>query len=273
MNIKYLLVLLAVLLVVVAIRLLGRPKILFTCTTFFDFEKQDRWASFQRAVTQIQTLHPDTAMPDAWLIVNEFSEKPKQDWQSLMSQTYPQMIFVQKTKDQKGQAASLNIILDYLPGFTYWLQWEDSWFPEKPFLQRAYDIMNNSQISQLQFTQLDGKVNWLDIPTERQIRISTPQGSKYVEVKAVPDIRSTLQNNPYEFRSSWRNAWPLFSLLPSINRVSHILPLGKFSTDPALWPIKFEWDYARRWYAAGGRKAVLPDGPVIRKGHVSTYSK
>jgi len=68
-------------------------------------------------------------------------------------------------------------------------------------------------------------------------------------------------------------AWPLYSLLPSINRVRDYLWLGEFSEDPALWPVKFEWDYARRWWARGNKKAVLSDGPVYRPGkHISTYA-
>jgi len=273
MNYRYIFVLVGALVTILVIRQITEPKIIFTCTTFFDFAKMDRWASFQRAITEFYRLNQDVGKITTWLIVNEYSETPKADWAKHMRETFPQMTFIQKNKDQKGQAASLNIVLDHIKPYTYWIQWEDTWFPEHGFLGRAIDIMNNSSVSQLQFTKLNGKVNWLDIPQDRQVRQSTPQGSQYIVVKAVPDIQSTLQNSPYEFRSSWRSSWPLFSLLPSINRVSHLSTLGQFSTDPVLWPVKFEWDYARRWYTAGGKKAVLPDGPVIREGHVSTYSK
>lgn len=264
MNRIYFLVLVLALLAIVCISLLAKKTVLFTCTTFFDFAKQDRWESFQRAIANI---HPAKQI-QGWLIVNEYSDSPKADWAKVMAETYPQMTFIQKTKDQKGQAASLNIILDHIHPYDYWIQWEDSWFPERGFLDRALAIMNGTEITQLQFTKLNGKVNWLDIPMERQLR-----RGEYVEIKAASDIDSFLNKSPYEYKTAWSKSWPLFSLLPSINRVSHIRPLGRFSTDPALWPIKFEWDFARRWYVAGGRKAVLPDGPVIRKGHVSTYAK
>lgn len=243
------------------------PKTIFTCTTYFDFEKQDRWQSFERAIARIHSFD-EARRIQGWLIVNEYSDTPKMDWVELMAIKYPYMTFIQKTKDQKGQAVSLNIILEHIRQYDYWLQWEDSWFAERGFLDRALEIMNGSDVTQLQLTRLNGKVSWLDTPKELQTH-----WCDFIEIKADPDIGRVLDKSTSEFDWSWTRSWPLFSLLPSINRVSHIVPLGSFSTDPALWPVKFEWDFARRWYVAGGKKAVLPDGPVIRheREHVSTW--
>jgi hypothetical protein len=267
MKYRYIFALVIVLIVTLTISHIVRKRTIFTCTTFFDFEKQDRWESFQRCITKIHHYHTFLGI-DHWVIVNEYSATPKQDWVQRMAATYPYMTFIQKSEDQKGQAASLNIILEHIKPYDYWIQWEDSWYPERAFLDRAYMIMNSTNLTQIQFTKLKGTVNWLDIPKERQINHNS-----YIEVKAVADIDTYLDRSPYDYDHKWAKSWPLFSLLPSINRVSHIHSLGTFSTDPVLWPIKFEWDFARHWYRAGGTKAVLPDGPAIRSGHISTYSK
>jgi len=273
MNVRYILVLIAALIVIVFIKHFSEPKVIFTCTTFFDFEKMDRWASFQKAVDTIYLQNP-LNLPHAWFIVNEYSAKPRMDWSALMAKRYPQMTFVQKTLEEKGQAHSLNLILAAVQPYDYWIQWEDSWFPERPFLARALDVMTSTKISQLQITHSRKYVSWLDVPLERQQKQRTWNGTEYVEIKEAPELSEYLGRFAKDYTTDWnKKGWPLFSLQPSLNRVSHIRGLGNFSTDPALWPVKFEWDYGRRWIQAGGTKAVLPDGPVIRPGHVSTYAK
>jgi hypothetical protein len=67
-------------------------------------------------------------------------------------------------------------------------------------------------------------------------------------------------------------AWPLFSLRPSINRVAFGERVGPFNEDPRLWPARFEWDYATRWFNAGATKAVMvPHAAHRQPNHVSTY--
>jgi hypothetical protein len=273
MNGKYVLVLLLVLLLIICIRMYAKPRVIFTCTTFFDFEKMDRWASFQRAISTLHTYDAQN-LPQAWFIVNEYSANPRADWAALMAKTYPQMTFIQKTKEKKGQAHSLNMILEAVKPYDYWIQWEDTWFPERPFLARALDVMRTTQICQLQVTMARRSVSWLNLPESRLRPSRTQNGIPYVEIKADPEIVNYLGRDAHDYVSDWNGpGWPLFSLQPSLNRVSHMRNLAPYSTEPALWPVKFEWDFARRWYVAGGTKAVLPDGPVIRPGHVSTYAK
>jgi hypothetical protein len=57
---------------------------IFTCTTFFDFEKQDKWVAFCKAIDSILEKHsPETLQKiQRWVIVNEYSETPKADWKS-----------------------------------------------------------------------------------------------------------------------------------------------------------------------------------------------
>jgi hypothetical protein len=247
-----------------------KPRVIFTCTTFFDFKKRDRWATFQRAIRELQ-IHDGSHLPTTFLIVNEYSETPREDWTKKMATTFPYMTFIQKTKEQKGQAASLNIILDRIKPYDYWIQWEDSWFPDRPFLARGYNIMNTTTISQLQITRDNGSVSW----TNKDSNLSkTTDGTEFIRIDPSPQLNKFLGRDTKDYTNDWigQGGWPLFSLQPSINRVSDIYTLPYFSNDPVLWPVKFEWDFARHWILNGNTKAVLPDGPVLRKDHVSTYA-
>lgn len=249
--------------------------ILFTCTTFFDFEKQDRWKTFCRAMNSILQQHsPETLQQiTRWVIVNEYSESPKQDWSKLCAQKYPFLELIQKDSSQKGQAASMNVILQEIQGYDYWIHWEETWYCRAPCFNRMIRIMKNSTITQLQCTQLKDTPNWLDSRTHphKCTQIDTLDVCLIYPSK---DSHKFLIKSPYDYNDDYVPNWPLYSLLPSINRVRNYRSLGIFSEDPKLWPIKFEWEFGRRWLKAGSTKAVLPDGPVVRDNeqHKSTYS-
>jgi len=251
------------------------PATIFTCTTFFDFEKQDKWAVFCKAMDTIQELHSAEILSkvDRWLLVNEHSESPKQDWAKVVKEKYPFLELYQKDASQKGQAASMNYILQQIPPYTYWIHWEESWYCRSPCFMRMFDVMDATSLTQVQVTQHLDYPNWLDPGNHTKETNTTSNGIEYIVIHASPGTKETLSLPSEVLNAEKTNHWPLYSLLPSINRVSHYASLGEFSTDPALWPIKFEWDYARRWYLAGNTKAVLPDGPVVRDNslHTSTY--
>lgn len=250
-----------------------RSGTIFTCTTFFDFQKQDKWEPFCHAMDSILEHHSrhTLARIDRWLIVNEYAETPTCDWAERLRLRYPYMVMIQKNEHQKGQAASMNIILEEIRPYEYWIHWEDSWFPKRECLQRAFDVMDSTDITQLQMTQHTDAPNWLD-KGEHRAECTPAVCRIYASDNMSPFLRQDVSTVWDTFDETIRY-WPLYSLLPSINRAS-FYTFGYFSTDPALWPILFEWDFARRWYWRGGTKAVLPDGPVLRKKtHVSTYTK
>jgi len=87
---------------------------IFTCTTFFDFEKQDKWNCFCNAIDSILEKHTkdDLNKIKKWIVVNEYSKKPKKDWVAIVNEKYPFIEVIQKTKENTGQASSLNIILE-----------------------------------------------------------------------------------------------------------------------------------------------------------------
>jgi hypothetical protein len=250
------------------------PTTIFTCTTFFDFEKQDKWLAFCKAMDSIKEKHsPETlAKIQKWLIVNEYSPNPKTNWTDVIKAKYPFVDFVQKGPEDKGQAASMNIILQKIRGYTYWIHWEETWYCRAPCLDRMFAIIQTAPITQVQVTQHKEKPNWLDSTTHPRRLEQTPCGVKYYRIYPAEGTEDALQKSPYDYDVSYLPTWPLYSLLPSINRVKDY-HFGDFNTDPALWPFKFEWDFGRRWVKAGCTKAVLPDGPVVRdtKNHVSSY--
>jgi len=249
---------------------------IFTCTTFFDFEKQDKWAAFCIAMDSIQSQHSQETLRkiNKWVVVNEYSPNPRQDWTRLIHERYPFIDVIQKGPEEKGQAASMNIILRMIQGYTYWIHWEETWYCRRPCFDRMFDIMTTTNITQLQVTQHLDLPNWLDSDAHPRHLVSTRNNTQYYAIQPSSDTDTYLHASAYEFNDGYIRNWPLYSLLPSINRACHYR-IGEFSTDPALWPIRFEWDYSRRWLLAGNTKAVLPDGPVVRDNskHASTYAK
>lgn len=250
-------------------------RILFSCTTFLDFKKRDRWAAFCETMDSILRHHPPAVLNriSRWLIVNEWAADGANDWAERVTQRYPFVTFIQKGARQKGQAASMNLILEEVPLYTYWIHWEETWPCKRSCLDRMIDVIQYSSISQLQVTRHKGVVNWTDSKNSLLER-TTPSEmrTRYIEIRPTAEVLASTTKSVWDFNDSYFSSWPLYSLLPSINRVSAI-GVGPFNTDPRLWPIKFEWEYGRRWLAAGGTKAVLPDGPAERDetGHSSTY--
>jgi hypothetical protein len=249
---------------------------IFTCTTFFDFEKQDKWAAFCKAMDSILQQHDAETLGkiNKWIIVNEYSPNPKRDWSTTVSERYPFCVLIQKGPSQKGQAASLNILLEYVQYFTYWIHWEETWYCRRPCLDRMFDVIESTEISQLQVTQHKEKPNWLDSDAHPRELLETPRGTAYYRIRPSPGTDEFCKKPITEYNNEFIGRWPLYSLLPSINRCSAVKSLGEFTTEPKYWPFKFEWDYGRRWLLAGNTKAVLPDGPVVRNNsaHKSTYS-
>ena len=274
-RIHYFYVLVTVLLCAVAILVYPtKQRTIFTCTTFFDFKKQDKWVAFCRAMDSIIEQHtPETLQRiDRWLIVNEYDPNPAHDWTQRVKERYPFMEVIQKGPEEKGQAASMNMILRQTAGYKYWIHWEEAWYCRRPCMDRMFDVMESTNISQLQVTQLTDKPNWLDSTYHPRALRQTDRGTEYYEIRAAAGTAESIKRPISEFADDCFGRWPLYSLLPSINRVSHNR-IGDFTTDPRRWPIVFEWDYGRRWLQAGNTKAVLPDGPVIRDNaaHKSTY--
>ena len=245
---------------------------IFLCTTYFDCPKRNSWEMFQKGINGLLGAHSQTCLSriDRWIVVNEYSPKPKDNWQNKMSQTYPFIEFIQKTQQDQGQAKSLNHLMSYLPPYTYWLHWEESWYPTRPFLDDAWSAMDVSDVSQLQFTKNEtGDTDWMNFPR------TCDHSTAICRIHHTPVLDQAIQqyktspNTPTEQEVA--QTWPLYSLRPSLNRVS-FYTFGNFTLDPQPYPLTSEYDFAARWYTAGGKKAVFSDGPVTRPpDYVSTH--
>lgn len=261
----------AALVAYIAACLSWRPRgTILTSTTYFDFEKENHWHTFCEGVDSILRTHSpaEVAQIDKWLVVNEWSAAPKADWAVTIQGRYPFIEFVQKMEADKGQARSLNMILERIRPYEFWIHWEESWFSARAWLGRAMKVMRNTDIDQLQLTTTDGAVDWKAQPRN----VCAPDHC-IVHLDGIT-MGPYISRSPYDIgRDGHIEYWPAYSLRPSINRTALYGRVGAFSEDPVLWPGRFEWDYGVRWYCARGVKGILPDGPVTRSlQHVSTYA-
>ena len=112
-------------------------KIIFTITTFFDFNI-DNWLLFCNSIDNILHFHSGICAFLDFYVINEFSDNHKQDWKKIINQKYPFIHFIQKTEEFKGQSDSLNLILSIIKSYTYWIYWnissDEVWEISREFL-------------------------------------------------------------------------------------------------------------------------------------------
>lgn len=227
-----------------------KPRIIFTMTTFF--QKQERFRNFKSFMDSFHFFHNGHQVSDFCadtVIINEWGGD--YDYTNYFKTNFPRIFFIQKQKHDQGQPRSLNILINkFLRNgqYDYWVHWEDSWVLVRPIFPDIVRIMQkNPNIIQLQLTN-----DWEDIPPSRKI-----QGYKCYTL--VPHPETNLFRNVYEEPYLDLSRWPLFSLRPSINRLdffqknNHIF---HFDEDPRLWPIWFEWEFARYFLMNHGVKAI-----------------
>ena len=225
-------------------------KTIFTCTTCL--HKPGKYDKFKVALDTIAPL----LLPRHILmvVINEYgSEDHIVD--TLRTQ-YPTITFIQKSRTDIGQARSLNMILKLAKdkGYKYWIQWEESWLASRDFVPEAIEIMEHHAIDQLQINEA-----WRDC---RQCTIDDDNS-------AFTLVKTTFASFPDKWNGQ---KWPLFSLQPSINRVSAFIACGDFNESPSKWPVQFEYDYGVQLVKNGFTKAILnPSGAKRVSGHVSTY--
>lgn len=236
-------------------------KVLFTCTSYLALD--NKFEELYKGLFLFFKLN-DYNSVNEFIIINEYSEINTTDKINYLKEKFPQIQFIQKKKEERGQAYSLNIIINYLKekNYDYWIQWEESWFPNRKFLKDAINIMNKSNIDQLQFTN-----DWFDIEEERKHYFK-----KYIEIDKISGNYSDENINFWNWRTDIRK-WPLYSLRPCINRVKTMLPIGYFNNSPEKWPVQFEFEYAYKWVQQGLRKGIMRNPPVERKkNHKSSYN-
>lgn len=248
------------------------PKILFTCTTYIS--KPNKIDSLKQTLDSF-LKYTSIDDIDRMIVINEYGENTN-ELISPLEETYPQFEFINKDEDNKGQARSINMIIDILRegNYDYWLHWEDSWILTESFLPNALDIMLDDQVDQLQLIP-----SWKDVSDKRKKTWVTNSGQKYVEILKIEDSLDE-QIKPFGTCSDyklnwWENGldnWPLFSLSPGIDKVDKILTTGYFDNSDDMWPITFEFKWSVKWLCNGARKGVIEETICERvDGHKSTY--
>lgn len=255
-----------VLFVLVSIFLLWRKKTeyypssscIITLTTYMGFE--DRFKHINRV------LAPLVATGQEVVVINEWDENYHL-YVDFMRKHYPQVRFVQKTPEDRGQPRSLNILVrDYLlhSEKKYWIHWEDTWVVARPLLP---DLVRHMD-SHPDITQLQATDDWKDIPSQQTLHrggvsILVPQYAYDKDIYEMGGVVSL-------------EMWPLFSLRPSINRLSFFQRRARdfyFKEDPQLWPLLFEWEFGRIFLRNGGVKAITKKPYAQRlRGSRSTYA-
>lgn len=273
----YYAVLCLLIIVCCAVFVLKKPDIkydiLWTCTAFFDHSQ--RWEQFQEAMDSIVRLHPPHVLEkiQKWIVLNEYYSHPKHDYAALIREKYPWITFVQKPAGHEGISNSVNMIMDsYVPHSRLWIHWEETWVARMPFIERAISCMNlQPHITQLTFIYKNGRTEWSDIGRNR-LKCS----GDICLVGPHPDYKwydawdGSVEGMTDEVQAKWSSTWPLYQLLPSINRSAFYNRLPRFHRK-----IKHaEWLFAREWLRAGGIKAIFHEAPVWRPSelsHVSTH--
>lgn len=184
---------------------------------------------------------------------------------------------LQKT-DDCGQAGSLNIVLDSLSTYEYWLHWEESWFVDPEFRARydtsaywdaVYATMSEHQaVGQLQFHKrgpegCDGFAG--------EGCLSTEPVSKYLKTR-LPRLNGNMARFWHKVRPfSKPGGWLPFSLRPALNRASMALNAGYFDPDPLKRAVLFEQEYGMKWCYGTGGAWPPPQGYDDEKAFKATF--
>lgn len=191
-------------------------------------------------------------------------------WAKLAAAPSPVLTFVQKIGSElHGQALSLNLVLQHvsLLGTAYWVHWEESWWPRRPFLGRSLEIMRSSpSLAQVELVYNKYWGKWMH------------ENNTWIVLNATHKMFACQDLEFFWYQKLWvkgaAKCYPLFSLHPSVNRAELVLAAGYFDNDPAKWPGKFEVEWACRLLHLGAQKAMLVDDTVVRQmNHTSAWAR
>ena len=239
-------------------------------------ERPDKREQLLKSLRSIHKYEPKLNQYAKIVVVNEYSETGiKADF---LKKEFPWITtIINKTKKDKGQAGSLNLIIKMLgtktkPKFDFLIHWEESWSATKPFLKICDEAMSIG-IDQLQLTE----DNWME-DFDYSIILPKTRRKIYVQTKHIPyagysDCDSSIHNAKHiekYCRDQGQDEWPLWSLRPGIDRVSKVLNIGLFNTSKVMWPVHFELAWAYQWtMQKGGIVKAGIECAKRQEGHVS----
>ena len=278
-------------------------QILFSCTTFL---KDDiNYKILNRTLdTFLEYNKADLYLIDNFLIVMEYSTQNNKYINKLKNK-YSMMTFIIKTEDKKGQATSINMIIDNLNEYKYWLHWEDSWYSTGPILKDTYLTMETSDINNIQLTKREVLYD-MPITENKDINYTTLNKQYKVidtKIKEILDlitenkyINCTILSNQYKvikantkLKELWRyweindldaqvwksvGLWPFYSLTPSMSKVNTIVKTGYHNQDIIKWPFQFEFEWALKWVRRNDIVVGIPININVTRdnNHNSSYN-
>tara|TARA_Y100000389_G_C17451110_1_gene514865 strand:+ start:156 stop:2255 length:2100 start_codon:yes stop_codon:yes gene_type:complete len=252
----------------------NHKQILFSCTTFL---KDDiNYKRLNRTLdTFLEYNKADLHLIDKFIIVMEYSLLNNKYINELKNKYY-MMTFIIKTEDKKGQATSINMIIDNLSGYKYWLHWEESWYSIGPILKNTYLRMETSDINNLQLTKREVLY---DMPIiENEYINCTILGNQYKVIKANTKLKELWRYweiNDLDF-TVWKNVgfWPFYSLTPSMSKVNTIVKTGYHNQDIIKWPFQFEFEWALKWIRRNDIVVGIPININVTRddNHNSSYN-
>lgn len=201
-----------------------------------------------------------------FILINEYDPE-ENDNVSDLKVMFPQFECIQKTKEERGQSCSINIILDILrknQHEQYWIHWEESWFLREPFLRDGLKVLSeHKEIGQLQIAK-----GWDDVPHESRDMVNVVSLDYHELCKRQLGTKTD--------KTKWqRYKWPMFSLQPGIDNIRDVINIGDFiaehNTVPEGKVNGSEFNFSHRWFLQNKRKGVLTPYRAFRDiNHKST---
>ena len=265
-----------------------KKNILFTLTCFLS--REDKLIQTENALRSIYKYEPNLKKYADVVVINECGTVSGQ----FLKKEFPWITKVidKSVKSTCGQSGSLNVAIDMLikktkkskelkiPQYEFWLHWEESWVCTKPFLKVCDEAMSLG-LDHLHLTTEDYSDDYYysyktKLPdSKRFINFKRKYNyDHYEKCKRVPRelnhrSKKIKQNKDCKEYDSGE-PWPLWTLQPSMDRVSKILNIGYFNQDPEFWPVHFELEFAYNWLMQPGGVLAAGIGCAKRqKGHRS----
>lgn len=219
------------------------PLITFSITTC------KRYDLFTKTMNSFLHCCEDVNLIHRWLCVDDNSSE--EDRQK-MKENYPFMEFYFKSKEEKGHAQSMNIILNKTTTPYLW-HMEDDWYfyHRRPMLTQCLEVLQTSTIP---LGQCLANKNYAEISQDINILggiyNETPFGLGYYihdhkrDVEEFYAIYGHGQNSAY---------WPHYSLRPGLNNMAVLKEVGTYNASAP----HFEMEYAQRYMEKGYHTAFL----------------
>jgi len=244
-------------------------------------------------------------------MAGESAAKQKQvtdELESLLKKYSTWNLQVVQKQDHCGQAGSLNLVLDALHQFEFWLNWEESWYVN-PILggpganktlraaaaqkrwEDAYTIMSHDANAG-RFTFADHTTCMQRYIDELEWEYAGDANGLDYFLTHISEEKRRVWQAVRDMSRYWPDvvdkgfAWPSFSLRPSLIRVANALRAGYFDPDPGKKAVIFEQEWAMKWtFATDGEwpptsieevthTAAAPSAlrfAIRDKDHKSTY--